>query len=37
MSPTLATAIDLKAVFKDINQLVLQGNAMQAFEKYYCF
>jgi hypothetical protein len=35
MSTELATAIDLKAAFKDIKQLVLQGNAMQAFEKYY--
>jgi hypothetical protein len=32
MSTELATAIDLKAVFEDIKQLVLQGNAMQAFE-----
>ena len=35
MSTELATAIDLKAAFEDIKQLVLQGNAMQAFEKYY--
>lgn len=35
MSIELATAIDLKAAFEDIKQLVLQGNAMQAFEKYY--
>lgn len=35
MSNKLATAIDLKAAFEDIKQLVLQGNAMQAFEKYY--
>jgi hypothetical protein len=35
MSTELSTAIDLKAAFEDIKQLVLQGNAMQAFEKYY--
>lgn len=35
MSIELATAIDLKAAFEDIKQLVLQGNAMEAFEKYY--
>jgi hypothetical protein len=35
MSTELATAIDLKAAFEDIKQLVLQCNAMQAFEKYY--
>jgi hypothetical protein len=35
MSTKLATALDLKAAFEDIKQLVLQGNAMQAFEKYY--
>ncbi len=35
MSTELAAAIDLKAAFEDIKQLVLQGNTMQAFEKYY--
>lgn len=35
MSTELATVIDLKAAFEDIKQLVLEGNAMQAFEKYY--
>jgi hypothetical protein len=33
MSTELAIAIDLKATFEGIKQLVLQGNAMQAFEK----
>ena len=28
-------SIDLKAAFEDIKTLVLQGKAMEAFEKYY--
>jgi hypothetical protein len=28
-------SIDLKATFEDIKTLVLQGKAMEAFEKYY--
>lgn len=35
MGTELETAIDLKAAFEDIKQLVLQNNALQAFEKYY--
>jgi hypothetical protein len=35
MSTELSIVIDLEATFEDIKQLVLQGNAMQAFEKYY--
>ena len=29
------TSVDLKATFEDIKNLVLQGKAMEAFEKYY--
>jgi hypothetical protein len=29
------TVTDLKAAFEDITNLVLQGKAMEAFEKYY--
>jgi ketosteroid isomerase-like protein len=32
---TMITATDLKANFEDIKSLVLQGKAMEAFEKYY--
>jgi hypothetical protein len=31
----MITATDLKANFEDIKTLVLQGKAMEAFEKYY--
>lgn len=31
----MITATDLKANFEDIKSLVLQGKAMEAFEKYY--
>lgn len=31
----MITATDLKANFADIKNLVLQGKAMEAFEKYY--
>jgi hypothetical protein len=31
----MITTIDLKANFEDIKTLVLQGKAMEAFEKYY--
>jgi hypothetical protein len=31
----MITAIDLRANFEDIKSLVLQGKAMEAFEKYY--
>lgn len=32
---TMITATDLRANFEDIKNLVLQGKAMEAFEKYY--
>ena len=35
MTTNLETTIDLKAAFEDIKELVLQGKAMEAFEKYY--
>lgn len=35
MTTNLHTTTDLRAAFEDIKQLVLQGNALQAFEKYY--
>lgn len=31
----MSTTTDLKANFEDIKSLVLQGKAMEAFEKYY--
>jgi ketosteroid isomerase-like protein len=31
----MVTATDLRANFEDIKNLVLQGKAMEAFEKYY--
>ena len=31
----MTTTTDLKANFEDIKSLVLQGKAMEAFEKYY--
>lgn len=35
MSTDLKTTFDLKAAFEDIKNLVLQGKAMEVFEKYY--
>jgi hypothetical protein len=31
----MTTTTDLKAIYQDIETLVLNGNAMEAFEKYY--
>lgn len=35
MSTDLKTTFDLRTAFEDIKNLVLQGQAMEAFEKYY--
>ncbi|HEY9623441.1 MAG TPA: SnoaL-like domain-containing protein [Crinalium sp.] len=35
MTTTLQAGIDLKTAFEDIKQLVLQGEALKAIEKYY--
>jgi ketosteroid isomerase-like protein len=35
MTSALHTDVDLKAAFEDIKQLVLQGQALEAIEKYY--
>ncbi|MDX2216447.1 MAG: SnoaL-like domain-containing protein [Oculatellaceae cyanobacterium bins.114] len=35
MAIEVQTTTDLKVIFEDIKQLVLQGQVMQVFEKYY--